>query len=141
MVRDKESTGEAASVRARLTQEAEQDVDEAVAWYDQKSTTLADEFLRRDPALGVFPGLKFFSARFERLHTPLNLDGPGSRSVGIGWTVKASKEFGGELGAGFYVELLGVGEYGFGGLCHGSILRSMVGATRWLPRGLRGSAA
>ena len=33
-------------MRARLTQEAEQDVDEAVAWYDQRSTVLGDEFLQ-----------------------------------------------------------------------------------------------
>ena len=30
----------------RLTPEAEQDVDEAIRWYDQKSTTLGDEFLK-----------------------------------------------------------------------------------------------
>ena len=33
-------------MNARLTPEAEQDTDEAIAWYDQKSTVLADEFLR-----------------------------------------------------------------------------------------------
>ncbi len=30
----------------RLTPEAEQDVDEAIRWYDQTGTTLGDEFLK-----------------------------------------------------------------------------------------------
>ena len=30
----------------RLTPEAEQDAEEAIRWYDQKSTTLGDEFLK-----------------------------------------------------------------------------------------------
>ena len=30
----------------RLTREAEQDADEAIRWYDEKSTTLGDEFLK-----------------------------------------------------------------------------------------------
>ena len=30
----------------RLTPDAEQDADEAIRWYDQKSTTLGDEFLK-----------------------------------------------------------------------------------------------
>jgi hypothetical protein len=33
-------------VKARLTPEAEQDVQEGLAWYDQKSTALGDEFLQ-----------------------------------------------------------------------------------------------
>jgi plasmid stabilization system protein ParE len=33
-------------VTVRLTPEAEQDADEAITWYDQKSTTLGDEFLK-----------------------------------------------------------------------------------------------
>ena len=33
-------------MKARLTPEAEQDADEAITWYDQKSTALGDEFLK-----------------------------------------------------------------------------------------------
>ena len=32
-------------MNARLTPDAERDADEAIAWYDQKSWTLGDEFL------------------------------------------------------------------------------------------------
>jgi len=33
-------------VTVRLTLEAEQDADEAIRWYDEKGTTLGDEFLK-----------------------------------------------------------------------------------------------
>jgi hypothetical protein len=33
-------------VNVRLTPEAEQDVGEAISWYDQKSMSLGDEFLK-----------------------------------------------------------------------------------------------
>ena len=33
-------------MKARLTLEAEQDVEEAVAWYDRKSAFLGDDFIR-----------------------------------------------------------------------------------------------
>jgi hypothetical protein len=33
-------------VKARLTPEAEHDANEGLAWYDQKSNTLGDEFLQ-----------------------------------------------------------------------------------------------
>ena len=33
-------------MRARLAPEAEQDADDAIAWYDLKSAVLGDEFLR-----------------------------------------------------------------------------------------------
>ena len=34
-------------MKARLAPEAEQDADDAIAWYDLKSAALGDEFLRR----------------------------------------------------------------------------------------------
>ena len=33
-------------MKTRLTPEAEQDVDDAISWYDQKGSTLGDEFLK-----------------------------------------------------------------------------------------------
>jgi hypothetical protein len=64
------------------------------------------------------PGLQFRCAGFDRGHAPLNLNGPGRFSAGIGRTIKTGQKFSSDLRAGVKVEAQGVSENGFCGLGH-----------------------